>query len=273
MSKREGYGKHASILNGEFSVDTTKFVEAIFSLLQAALWPGLILIIFLFLRIPLRKLLQDPRISNISVKAGATGFEATIQKEQSITTAALLGASSAVAEDPTVRDLNDTQIKSLIYIVDETSTVNIAKQLEGASVRWIDEDPKRSSYLRRALEAVGIVVITTGVVQAEDGEYDAIIYVMHDERTDGDLQGMLYLLDRYSQYTERASIFIYDQSVPSNPSNSKISNPEQNDRERILKERGFSSATTPLELFYKVIRVIVRKKYVRAEESKGQISR
>lgn len=252
-------------------MDATKLAEAIFSLLQAALWPGLILIIFISLRKPLRELLQDPRISNISLKAGATGFEATIQKEQRITTAALLGASSATAENRKGRELNDAQIKQLIYIVDETSAFSLAKQLEGTSVLWIDEEPNRSSYLRRALEAVGIVVTTKDPHQllSRERNFDVIIYVLREGQLRRQEVLNKFELEAIKKEYDGASVIIYDQIAPE----SSRPNLSQGDRERIVKERGIDFVTTPLELFNKIIRAIVGKKDERTAESKGQRSR
>jgi CheY-like chemotaxis protein len=132
-----------------------KLFETVISLLQAIIWPLIIVIILLTLRIPLKKFLGD--IIEVTLKAGP--IETTAKRQQIIEIGTSLGAASAhwrdVARDNTAQpDIEKT--KQIAKLVEHLITPTTARQLEGAIVLWVDDRPINNTYERQALEALGI---------------------------------------------------------------------------------------------------------------------
>jgi CheY-like chemotaxis protein len=132
-----------------------KLFETVVSLLQAIIWPLIIVIILLTLRIPLKKFLGD--IIEVTLKAGP--IETTAKRQQIIEVGTSLGAASAhwrdaAQDDTTQPDIEKT--KEIAKLVEQLITPNTARQLEGAIVLWVDDRPINNTYERQALEALGI---------------------------------------------------------------------------------------------------------------------
>ncbi len=133
----------------------TKLLELLASFLQIVIWPLIILIILFYLRIPLKKFLDD--IVEINLKAGP--IETTAKRKQIIEAATSLGAATAYwqdvahAQQPTP---DATKMRGVAQAVDELMTPKTSRQLEGASVLWVDDKPINNTYERQALEALGI---------------------------------------------------------------------------------------------------------------------
>ena len=127
-----------------------KLFETVISLLQAIIWPLIIVIILLTLRIPLKKFLGD--IIEVTLKAGP--IETTAKRQQIIEVGTSLGAASAHWRDVTQPDIEKT--KAIAKLVEHLITPATARQLEGTIVLWVDDRPINNTYERQALEALGI---------------------------------------------------------------------------------------------------------------------
>lgn len=133
----------------------TKLFELLVSFLQIIIWPLVILIILFYLRTPLKRFLDD--LIEVNLKAGP--LETTAKRKQIIEAAASLGAATAhwqnVAKEN--QDRPDAEkTKDIAKVVDQLVTPKTSRQLEGASVLWVDDRPMNNTYERQALEALGI---------------------------------------------------------------------------------------------------------------------
>lgn len=132
-----------------------KLFELILSYLQAIIWPLIALVILFYVRTPLKKFLDD--LIEVNLKAGP--IETTVKRKQIIEAAASLGAATAHWQDAAqdtqhVHDVEKT--KEIANAVDQLLTLRTSRQLEGASVLWVDDRPMNNTYERQALEALGI---------------------------------------------------------------------------------------------------------------------
>lgn len=132
-----------------------KLFELILSYLQAIIWPLIALVILFYVRTPLKKFLDD--LIEVNLKAGP--IETTVKRKQIIEAAASLGAATAhwqnvAQENQEVLDAEKT--KDIAKVVDQLVTPRTSRQLEGASVLWVDDRPMNNTYERQALEALGI---------------------------------------------------------------------------------------------------------------------
>ncbi len=133
----------------------TKLFELILSYLQVIIWPFVALIILLYVRTPLKKFLED--MIEVNLKAGP--IETMVKRKQLIEAAASLGAATAhwqyASQDK--QDIPDAEkAKDIAKVVDQLVTPRTSRQLEGASVLWVDDRPMNNTYERQALEALGI---------------------------------------------------------------------------------------------------------------------
>jgi CheY-like chemotaxis protein len=133
----------------------TKLLELLVSFLQIVIWPLVILIILFYLRTPLKKFLDD--IIEVNLKAGP--IETTAKRKQIIEAATSLGAATAYWQDVAQGQQHTpdaAKTRGVAQIVDELMTPKTSRQLERASVLWVDDKPMNNTYERQALEALGI---------------------------------------------------------------------------------------------------------------------
>lgn len=133
----------------------TRLFELLVSFLQIIIWPLVILIILFYLRTPLKRFLDD--LIEVNLKAGP--IETTAKRKQIIEAAASLGAATAHWQDAAQdnQDIPDAEkTKEIAKVVDQLVTPKTSRQLEGASVLWVDDRPMNNTYERQALEALGI---------------------------------------------------------------------------------------------------------------------
>ncbi len=132
-----------------------KLFELVLAYLQAIIWPLIVLIILFYARKPLKKFLED--LIEFNLKAGP--IETTAKRKQLIEAAASLGAATAhwqneAQDSQHVHGVEKT--KEIVKTVDQLVTPRTSRQLEGASVLWVDDRPMNNTYERQALEALGI---------------------------------------------------------------------------------------------------------------------
>ena len=134
---------------------TVKLSEVILALVQALIWPLVVLFILIYFGNPLKKFLSD--IGEFSFKAGASGLEATAKRQQ-IEAAALLGAASTRSpESPDGQKPSDVeQAREIADVVSRNVQPQRLRRLADASVLWVDDAPDNNIYARRALETLGL---------------------------------------------------------------------------------------------------------------------
>jgi CheY-like chemotaxis protein len=132
-----------------------KLFSTFISLLQAVIWPLLILAILFVLRTPIKKFLGD--MIEVNLKAGP--LETTARRQQAIEAATLLGAATARWQGTTEgsEQIPGTEkVKEIARSVDQLVTPGASPHLEGSTVLWVDDRPINNTYERQALEALGI---------------------------------------------------------------------------------------------------------------------
>lgn len=132
-----------------------KMIEITLALVQALIWPLVVLFILIYFGNPLKKFLSD--IGEFSFKAGASGLEATAKRQQ-IEAAALLGAASTKSpESLDGRKPSDVEnAREIADVVSRNVHPQRLRRLAEASVLWVDDAPANNIYERKALETLGL---------------------------------------------------------------------------------------------------------------------
>lgn len=133
----------------------TILLQIIVTFLQAIAWPFVVLLILFYLRNPLKKFLED--LIEVTFKAGP--IETTAKRQQVMEAAASLGAATAHWQDEAQDNKRipaAERAKDVAKLVNQLITPGASRQLEGASVLWVDDRPILTTYERQALEALGI---------------------------------------------------------------------------------------------------------------------
>lgn len=157
----------------------TKLFQAIVPLIQALIWPLLIIFILIYLGAPLKKFMES--IGEFTFKAGASGFEATAKKQQ-LEAAIALGAAEAnkVGTSENKQALDKEKVQDIVEAVSRAITPKSARLLDNAILLWVDDNPRNTTYERQSLEALGISFdMSTSTEDALEKlrlhEYDAVI--------------------------------------------------------------------------------------------------
>src|SRR5207302_149326 len=135
-----------------------KLLELIFSFLQAVSWPLIILIIVLALRTPLKRFLDN--LIEFNLKAGP--IETTAKRQETLLEISTsLGAAIAYhGKDPNQEDnrpeLDEKKTKAVVKVVEQLVTSRTTRQLDGATVLWVDDRPINNTYERQALMKLGV---------------------------------------------------------------------------------------------------------------------
>jgi CheY-like chemotaxis protein len=187
-----------------------KLFELILSYLQAIIWPLSVLIILFYVRTPLKKFLED--LIEVNLKAGP--IETTAKRKQLIEAAASLGAATvhwqdAAQDDQHIHDVEKT--KEIAKAVERLVTPRTSRQLEGASVLWVDDRPMNNTYERQALEALGIQFTISkstedAVERVQKKTYDLII---SDMGRPPDLHAGYTLLEKVKEMHITTPFIIY----------------------------------------------------------------
>jgi len=214
-------------------------LESIASVLNAVCWPILVLAIIYLFKDHLREFLES--MGEFTFKAGASGLEASAKRSE---VAANLAVATAKSEngiaDPdrvanagrTVGAFSDKQLLRLV----------------GKRVLWVDDIPLNNVYERRALETLGISVVTSpstadAIEKVRDHDFDVII---SDLSRPGDDEAGFTLLDKLNEQNRRTPYIIY----------SAHSTPEL--RQRARDKKAFGQTNIPEELFQMILNALLR---------------
>ena len=130
-------------------------IGLIISFLQVVAWPFVVLLVLVYLRKPLKKFLED--VIEVNFKAGP--IETTARRENRMVAAASLAAATTHWQDA-AQGKQQEQIaektKEVAKTVEQLITPRTSRQLEGASILWVDDRPMDTTYERQALEALGV---------------------------------------------------------------------------------------------------------------------
>ncbi|MCX9073910.1 MAG: response regulator [Candidatus Methanoperedens sp.] len=228
--------------------DWTKMAEVIVSLIQAIIWPAVLLIILLYFKTSLKNFISN--IGEFSLKAGSSGIEATAKRQQ-IEAAALLGTaygrkSSELESDQ--EPLNEDRVREIANLVSDSVTSYSARyRLSEASVLWVDDKPENNIFERKSLEALGIrFTISKSTEDAlEKLRLQRFNAIISDMGRPSDPKAGYTLLDALRKSNIKTPFIIYAGS----------NKPEHKEE---AKRRGAQGSTNdPKELFQLIINAIL----------------
>jgi CheY-like chemotaxis protein len=187
-----------------------KLLDAAISLLSTLIWPAVVVFAVLFFGAPLKKIVSDA--GELSLKAGASGVEATVRRNQ-IEAAALLGAASAKPRDGAT-PLTPDGAKEIARTVGQAGRPIAAKRLAESTVLWVDDRPDNNANERRALEALGLRFV---LVKSTDGalevlEHTGVDAIISDMGRPPDPQAGYTLLERLRKSGSQTPFVIYASS-------------------------------------------------------------
>ncbi len=172
---------------------TVALLSAIGAILQAIIWPAVLVFILLWFRKPLIAFLQN--LSELNVKAGPGGIEwsAKVEAAASLGKAVGLNEAKATADGerrPENAQLQPEEIASLV--------TEVARTRPSGRILWVDDQPTNNVYERQTFERLGIdVELSTStndaLVKLAARRYDLII---SDMGRPEDPQAGYLLLDR-----------------------------------------------------------------------------
>jgi hypothetical protein len=122
-------------------------ISAIGSLIQGIIWP--LLIVFLVAYFDLKNIkLEDIKnilknVSEVSIKAGATGLE--VAAKRSIESAAFAGAAMQKHKSLSNSEVNERDIKGIVSVI---SGATISKSTSKTAVLWVDDTPSNNNFVR-----------------------------------------------------------------------------------------------------------------------------
>lgn len=125
--------------------------RALTELLDTVLWPGIVLVILGYLRVPLKEFMQN--MGEFNFVAGPTGLQASAKRNQ-VQAAASLAAAEAL------RSARDNEAFDETKVADIANTVTRATRQRSMrrgqhTLLWVDDHPPNNQHERKALEALG----------------------------------------------------------------------------------------------------------------------
>lgn len=222
-----------------------KLAETFVPLVQACIWPLLLLFILLFLSAPLKKFMQN--MSEFTLKAGTSGIEATAKRQQ-IEAAALLGAAAA-NQSKDQQGSSEDQARQIATTVSNAVDTLSERKLSRTHILWVDDRPSNNAYERKAMETLGIrftLSISTedALEKARSGNFDLII---SDMGRPPDPKAGYTLLEALRREHITTPFIIYAGSnTPEHQAETK-------------RRGGFGTTNNPQELIQLVIDAIQRK--------------
>jgi CheY-like chemotaxis protein len=183
--------------------ELSALLSALAEVLHATCWPVLVLAGFVFFRRSIQEFLSN--VSEFSLKAGASGLEASAKKYQ---TAAILGA--ALAQKAGGEETDPTKAAGIAKSMESLNDQKILR-LSGKHVLWVDDNPTNNVYEQRALEVLGIRISQSlstedALNKIANNHYDLII---SDFSRAGERQAGYVLLDKLKEKGIQIPVIIY----------------------------------------------------------------
>lgn len=238
-------------------MDATTSVEVLktgASLIQAFIWPAVVLFVVLYFGQQLKNFLRDAH--ELTFKAGTSGIEATAKRQQieaavALTTAAVQRQLTAprTAKDEAVQSQLEVppSAEEIANVVNEATRPQAARRLAGASVLWVDDRPTNNTYERRTLEAFGLAITLStsteeGLEKLRARRFDVVIT---DLGRPGDPQAGYTLLEHIRQTNKQMPVIIYSAAA-------------RDEQHAEARRRGaFGSTNNPQELIQLVVSAVL----------------
>lgn len=154
--------------------EATKLIDAITKLMASFVWPALALFIVLRFSSSIRQFVEN--LGEFSFKGA--GIEATAKRKQEA--AAALAAAAASHQEPGTSPEASAEKARLAAEVVAEVTPRLIRRARRATVLWVDDKPSNNINERRALEALGVNIVTSlstddALKKLKDQSFDAII--------------------------------------------------------------------------------------------------
>jgi len=221
----------------------TRLLDAATKLLGVMVWPA----IAGFILVRFGQKISDIIGSLSEFNFKGAGFEASIKKRQNDATAALVAAAASRPEGGSTPETVGNAARESVQIIGELGPRNL-RQIEGAKVLWVDDNPDNNIYERQSLEALGVrFVLSTSTDDAlhkvKIQNFEAII---SDMGRPPDPTAGFTLLDALRSSGDRTPFIIYAGSRA----------PEH---QAAARRRGAVGCTNrPIDLFAMVVSVLNR---------------
>ena len=129
--------------------------EAI-SLIQSLAWPVLLGAVVVYFGRDLKAFLKQAH----EFRVGLGPFKFTAMRDQ-VEAAVSLAAAVSARRDPSEPRGSTADIRDITSLVSEAASPKLARRLAETTVLWVDDEPDNNLYERRALEALGVRVVTS----------------------------------------------------------------------------------------------------------------
>ncbi len=222
-----------------------RLVEGLTSLAGACGWPLVVLFLLVYFNGPLKKFVEN--LGEFSLKAGASGLEATAKRREIEAAAALGAATAKQKESGAAEQLSDEdEAREIVNVVSRSVEPRTVRRLDRSVVLWVDDTPSNNVYERRALEALGVhVTLSTSTEDAlqklQLRKYDAVI---SDMSRPPDNQAGYTLLEQMRRLGIKTPFIIYAGS----------NRPEY--KAEATRKGAFGLTNSPQELFELVVNAI-----------------
>lgn len=157
-----------------------KLLGVIVPLIQTLIWPALILFALLYLGKTVKNYVEnlgrDKNVSEIIARLGSTGVEFSIKRQVQVATNLALAVkqgSKEISDEEVdsskhaIQGLPGEKTEEIIQVASNAAAPQVVQQIAGARVLWVDDNPSNNTYIRAALEALGIqFVISTSTEDA-----------------------------------------------------------------------------------------------------------
>jgi CheY-like chemotaxis protein len=221
----------------------SRLMEVFITLVEAVAWPAIVVFFLLYFGVPLKKFLTD--MAEFRLKAGPTGIEASAKRQQ-VEAAALLGAATAAKQGQVEGEVplaDEDKAREIAKAVNQATRPKTEGRLLGASILWVDNNPSKDLFERKAMEVFGVRF--TDSASTEDAlekikasKFDLIV---SDMNRPPDPQAGYTLLAEKQKLGDDTPLIIYAGS-------------SRADHKAEARQRGaFGSAGNPQELFLLVL--------------------
>lgn len=220
-----------------------ELITAFIRLIEILIWPAILLLILGYLRLPLKRFMEE--VGEFNFIAGPTGIEASAKRRQ-VEAAASLGAAEALRAARENEEFDEATVTAIADTVTRATSRRSMRQRGHRTILWVDDHPANNRYERKALEALGIQIDES--LSTEDAmsklhrrAYDVVIT---DMGRPPDARAGYTLLHQMQDENIKAPLIIYARgNLP--------------EHRREAHSRGaFGNTNNPQELFQLVTRAI-----------------
>lgn len=222
-----------------------ELIHALIKLIEILIWPGILLLILVYLRLPLKRFVEE--VGEFNFIAGPTGIAASAKRSQ-VEAAASLGAAEALRAARENEEFDETKVTAIAETVTRATSRRALHWRGGVTILWVDDYPANNQYERRAMEAFGYQLDAS--LSTEDAmnklrrrPYDVVIT---DMGRPSDARAGYTLLQAMQDDNIETPLIIYARgNLP--------------EHRREARERGaFGNTNNPQELFQLVTRAVER---------------